>query len=88
MIRRTKQRFQMKKSILASEPLPKVPLIEVADSRRVLIENHMGVTAYGTDEICVKVRNGFVSITGQRLELLCMSKEKIIICGRIESIRL
>lgn len=88
MTKQTQQRFQKAKNMMASEPLPRVPLIEIADNKRVLIENHLGVTAYGTDEICVKVRHGVVSITGEKLELLCMSKDKIVICGIIKSIHL
>ena len=33
--------------------LPGVPIVELAGDRRVLIENHRGVTEYGMERICV-----------------------------------
>lgn len=71
---------------LPAEPMPGLPLVEISGDRRVLIENHRGVTQYGTDQICVKVKYGYVSIQGCGLELARMTKEELIICGRIDGI--
>lgn len=73
---------------LGTEPLPRVPLVELAGERRVLIENHHGVRAYGPEEILVSVSYGSVAICGTQLELACMNGEKLIITGNIDSIRL
>ena len=73
---------------LGTEPSPKLPLVEIAGNRRVLIENHRGVSQYGSNEICVNVDYGCVYICGQKLDLLCMSKEQLIVTGVIESVRL
>ncbi len=73
---------------LGTEPLPKLPLVELAGDRRVLIENHHGVKEYGCNEICVKVNYGNLYICGQKLNLACMSKDQLIITGMIESVRL
>lgn len=73
---------------LSSEPLPGVPVVEVYGYRRVLIENHMGVCQYGQNEIRVKVSYGQVSIQGNCLELAKMTREQVVICGCVESIRL
>ena len=79
------QRFIQR--VFTDEPLPGCSLIEVVDDRRVLIENHKGIVAYGCNEICVKVHNGTVKIEGSHLELMCMSKERIVIIGQIEGVR-
>ncbi len=72
---------------LSSEPVPKLPLVEIAGERRVLIENHCGVTGYGAQEICVKVRFGHIIICGKGLELVRMTKEQLVIMGMIDDVR-
>ena len=52
------------------------------------MENHCGVIKYREDEICVKVRNGQVQISGCGLRLVKMTKEQIIVCGRIDTVSL
>jgi sporulation protein YqfC len=73
---------------LAAEPLPGQPLVELAGDRRVLIEHHRGVSQYSREQICVKVKYGHVRIDGCGLELSRMSKEQLIIAGRIDGITL
>lgn len=73
---------------LSDEPIPGLPLVELAGDRRVLIERHSGVTEYSTEKICVKVRYGQVCISGCGLELTCMTREKLIITGRIDCVQL
>lgn len=73
---------------LGTEPLPKLPLVELAGHGRVLIENHLGVSQYGCKEICVKVNFGSILVCGQKLDLACMSKERLVITGQVESVRL
>ena len=73
---------------LPGEPLPKVPLVELAGERRVLIENHGGVTEYGGEEIRVKVAYGQVCVCGMGLELARMTREQLVITGRIDGITL
>lgn len=64
------------------------PIIEIAGDRRVLIENHQGVAAYGREKILVHVKFGSVCICGCNLEMLRMTKEQLVICGRIDSVAL
>ena len=73
---------------LPAEPMPGVPLVEVSGESRVLIENHKGVTQYGSDKICVKVAYGQVAVQGCCLELARMTKEQLVICGRIDCVTL
>lgn len=71
-----------------AQPLPGQPIIEIAGERRVLIENHQGVKEYSRERITVKVHFGCVSICGCQLELIQMTRERLVICGRIEEISL
>jgi len=64
------------------------PIIEISGDRRVLIENHQGVAAYGSEKILVHVKFGSVCICGCNLEMLRMTKEQLVICGRIDSVAL
>lgn len=73
---------------LTTEPLPKLPLVELAGEHRVLIENHHGVIQYGCEEICVRVNYGYISILGSNLELARMTKEQLVITGRIDAVHL
>ena len=73
---------------LLDEPLPGVPLIEIAGDCRVLIEHHCGVTQYGRCRICVRVKYGFVVVIGRQLELAQMTKEQLIITGKIDTVQL
>jgi sporulation protein YqfC len=68
--------------------LPGMPLVEIAGEKRVLIENHKGVTAYDSDKICVRVKFGQICVCGEGLSLAQMSGSCLIICGRIESVTL
>lgn len=73
---------------LAGESLPGETLAELAGDRRVLIEGHRGVTEYCRDRITVKVPFGWLCITGRGLQLRQMSRQQIVICGRIDGIQL
>lgn len=73
---------------LSAESLPGVPVVEIAGEYRVLIERHCGVTEYSRERICIKVSYGVVSISGCALELTRMSREQLVISGRIDCIQL
>jgi len=73
---------------LPGEVPPGLSLIEIIGNSRVLIENHIGVCSYNRCSITVKVRQGVVSVTGEDLELRNMTKNRLVITGRIFSISL
>ena len=73
---------------LQDEPIPGIPLVEIAGDGRVLIENHKGVVEYGTNTIRVKVKYGHICICGSGLELRRMTRGQLIICGRIDAVQL
>lgn len=70
------------------EPLPGKPIVEIAGDRRVLIENHLGVKAYGQEKITVNVAYGAISICGYGLEILRMTREQLVIRGKIDGVML
>lgn len=73
---------------LSSEPVPRVPLVEISGQSRVLIENHHGVSGYGREQICIRVQYGEISVRGCNLELARMSREQLVITGRIDCVSL
>lgn len=81
MVERMMDRLDLK-----DEPLPLRPLIEIVDNRRVLIENHRGVTQYSTRQIGIRLRKGSVCVCGEGLQLAVMRREQLVICGCIRSI--
>lgn len=73
---------------LLSVPMPGQPIVELAGDHRVLIENHKGVKAYGREKIIVRMRYGFLIVCGCGLELQRMSREQLVIRGRIDGVSL
>lgn len=73
---------------LQDEPIPGLPLIEIAGERRVLIENHRGVIEYGSQTIRLKVKYGQVCICGSGLELARMTRGQLVISGRVDAVQL
>jgi sporulation protein YqfC len=76
------------KTSLTMEAVSWQPVVEIVGDKRVLVECHQGVLAYSKEQIRVKVRYGCLCICGCSLEMLHMSKEKLIISGRIDSVQL
>ena len=71
---------------LPGEPTPGQPLVEISGGCRVFVENHCGVSMYGRDEIHIKVAFGIIIVCGSGLELVYMSKQKLVISGKIDGI--
>ena len=73
---------------LQGEHLPGQSLVEIAGDSRVLIEAHCGVKECNTERVRVNVRFGQILVCGSRLELSCMTREHLVICGKINSVML
>lgn len=58
-------------------------LVEIADNRRVLIENHKGVILYTKEKIKIATYNGKISICGTNLKLECLTKFQLVVSGCI-----
>ncbi len=71
---------------LPGEAVPGLPLVEIMGEHRVLIENHRGVVGYGCTEICVKVKFGVIKVCGDGLMLSRMTKQQLIISGKIDGV--
>lgn len=70
------------------EILSGLPVVELTGDSAILIEQHRGITAYSEEEICVGVNFGTVCVCGSRLTVHVMNRERIIIYGAIEAVRL
>ena len=66
---------------------PGLPLTEIAGDRRVLIENHLGITEYGPEKIQVRVRFGAICVQGCGLRLALMAKDRLVIFGEIRAVQ-
>ena len=64
------------------------PIVEIAGDCRVLIENHYGIQGYSRERILVKVKYGCICICGGCLEILRMTREQMVIRGRIDGVTL
>lgn len=71
---------------LPAEPLPGQPVVEILGDNRVLIEKHRGVWQYSCRCVSVGTAFGSVSVCGTGLELMHMSKEQLVIFGKIDSV--
>ena len=71
---------------LSGEVHPGMPVVEILGDHRVLIERHNGVTQYSDQKIGIKISYGHIHITGSGLELANMTREQLVITGRIDSL--
>ena len=71
---------------LPGEPLPGQPVVELLGEGRVLIERHFGVCQYCSQYVSVNVGFGAVVVRGAGLELMHMSKDQLVISGKIVGI--
>ena len=62
------------------------PIIEISGDSRVFVEKHRGIQQYDPNRICISVSYGQISVTGSGMELCRMSKEQLVIRGKIESV--
>lgn len=70
------------------DSLQKIPVVEIAGDRRVLIENHVGVMEYGDKRIGVRIAYGQLFVCGSDLQLVQITKEQLVILGRIDQVNL
>ena len=73
---------------LETEPMPAQPIIEIAGEQRMLVENHRGVSAYSAERILINVEFGAVCVCGCGLRLFRMTREQLVIRGRIDTVSL
>ena len=78
----------MEQNVLQQISVSGHPIVEISGDHRVLIENHLGVAAYGNDRILVNVKFGILSICGCKLEIMHMTKDQLVIHGIIGSVEI
>jgi len=55
-------------------------------NKSVYIEGSIKITSYSTKEINLKVKGGYLLITGENLNVKEYCKEDLMICGKIKNI--
>ena len=63
-----------------------LPVAELAGDERVLIERHRSIARYSREEIAVDMAYGQLCIRGRALELTQLSREQLVIGGKIDSL--
>lgn len=62
-------------------------LAELYGNERLLVEQHRGILAYGSECIRIGTSFGVLSVEGEQLRLCCMSRSQLVIRGRICCLR-
>ena len=70
-----------------SDEISKISLAAL-NPNTFLIENHRGITCYGSKEIVIKVKQGSICVCGDHLYLSKMNKTKLVVSGRITAIQI
>ena len=65
-----------------------IPLIEIYNYNRVLIENHCGIMCYGCEKVQIGMHYGSICICGENLELKRINREQLVVIGIIHGISL
>ena len=68
---------------LPGDALVDHPRVTIIGGGRVLVENHKGITEYGTEEIAVAGKKMTLKIIGADLELRAMNINALLITGNI-----
>ena len=68
---------------LPEEVITDVPLLMLAGSKKIFLENHKGIATYQQDIIKVRINNGFLIIEGKKLQIKEIAKENLLIFGLI-----
>ena len=85
--------MSMKEKINAMFDLPKdiivnVPRITIVGFEDLLIENYKGILEYELDKIRINTNGGLIILYGEKLCIIELSKESILIKGKINSVEL
>jgi len=63
-------------------------LTELYGTERLLVEQHRGILAYGTECIRIAATFGQLVVEGSGLRLCCMSRSELVICGKLSAVRI
>ena len=68
---------------MSAQQLQEVPIVELAGTKRALIENHQGVISYSEERVCILVKFAKIYVSGSELEICQISKHQLVISGDI-----
>lgn len=73
---------------IPQEILTGLPVIELRGDSAIQIEQQHGITFFSEKAVSVRVSIGTVLVEGSGLNIRNMTRRKILICGRIEKLRM
>ena len=65
-----------------------VSRVELTGSRRLSVENHRGVGAFGPEFMELLTAQGPIAVRGRGLSLLLMNQRELVVVGQIDSVTL
>ena len=71
---------------LPADVVAGLPHLEMVGSRQLYLEHHLGILAYGEEQIDVNTAAGVLRVSGRGLSLLAMTAEELRIGGNIASV--
>ncbi|MDR0381128.1 MAG: sporulation protein [Oscillospiraceae bacterium] len=71
---------------LPADVVAGLPRVEILGCRRLLMENHRGILAYGGETIDINGGQVVVRVRGQRLELRAMNAAELALDGIIRGV--
>lgn len=74
------------KFTLSEAVAPGTTKVTVTAAKRLMVEGHQGILAYGNEHIAVGALTGKIHIYGMALRLSAMSSDTLIISGKINSV--
>lgn len=60
--------------------------VSVTAGKRLLVDNHNGVLSYGEAQTVINLPRGKLTVSGDGLSLLAMSRDRLLIGGRIRTV--
>ena len=69
-----------------TEILSGIPVVEIHGDKEATVLHHRGVLAYGEDEIAIASDLGPVRVSGSKLVLFRMNRERIVIHGSVRAV--
>lgn len=88
-----KQARQAIQSFLSAKDFPGeiltgTPVVEIKGSVEALVLNHRGILGYSDQEVSVASSLGVIRISGEKLSIFRMNRERIVLHGLIRSVRM
>ena len=68
---------------LPEEAVADLPLIMLAGSKKLFLENHKGIATYRQEFIKIRIKQGFLVIEGDRLKIKEIARENLQVSGLI-----